>query len=96
MAKEYAVFVESIQKDLAEGKEIVLTIKDLTAGPRKYDNRVVRALVYKSPTKLPDGDILRVRTWTGVLLSEPWRIKILGEMGEVVPGIPHGETLQNK
>jgi hypothetical protein len=96
MAKEYAVFVENIEKDLPEGREVVLTIKDLTAGPRKYENRVVKAIISSSPAKIPGSDVLRVRSWTGVLYPQPWAIKIVEEMGEVVPGIPHGETLQSK
>jgi len=93
MAKEYLVFVENIKKELLEGREILLTIKDLTPGKRKYENRIVKAIVSSSPDKLPGGDVLRVRSWTGVLYPQPWAIKIVEEVGEVVPGIPHGETL---
>ena len=32
-------------KDLVEGEEMVLTIRDLTPGPRKYDAQIVRAKV---------------------------------------------------
>jgi hypothetical protein len=56
----------------------------------------VKAVVSKSREKLPDGDVLRVRSWTGVLYPKPWVIKIVEEVGEVIPGIPHGETLQNR
>ena len=93
MAKEYLVFVEDIKKELLEGQEILLTIKDLTPGKRKYENRIVKAVVSSLPDKLPGGDILRVRSWTGVLYPKPWAIKIVEEAGEVFPGIPHGETL---
>jgi len=93
MAKEYMVFVEDMKKELLEGREILLTIKDLTPGKRKYENRIVKALVSSSPDKLPGGDILRVRSWTGVLYPQPWAIKIIEEIGEVLPGVPHGETL---
>jgi len=93
MAKEYLVFVEDMKKELLEGREILLTIKDLTPGKRKYENRIVKAIVSSSPDKLPGGDVLRVRSWTGVLYQRPWAIKIVEEVGEVVPGIPHGETL---
>jgi hypothetical protein len=94
MAKEYAVFVEDMQRDLVEGREISLTIKDLTNGPRKYENRVVKAIVCSSSENLPGADILRIRSWTGVLYPHPWFIKIIEELEEVVPGVPHGETLQ--
>jgi len=95
MGKEYEIFVRSID-ELADGQEVELTIRDLTPGPRKYECRVVRALVQSSPEKLPDGDILRVRSWTGVLYPQPKVMKIVKEVGEVMPGIPHGETLRKK
>ncbi len=93
MAKEYLVFVEDIKKELVEGREIVLTIKDLTPGKRKYENRVVKAIVSSLPDKLSGSDVLRVRSWTGVLYPQTWAIKIIEEIGEVLPGVPHGETL---
>lgn len=94
--KEYQVFVEDIEEALPEGKELVLTVKDLTPGRRKYENHVVKALVTRSPEKLPDGDILRVRSWMGFLYPEPWAIKVIEEMDELLPGVPHGETLLRK
>ena len=96
MAKEYEVFVEDIKRGLVESQPITLTIKDLTPGPRKYENRVVRALVSSSLGRLPEGDTLWVRSWTGVSYPKPWAIKIEEELGEVLPGIPHGETLRVK
>jgi len=96
MSKEYEVFVKSIQEELIERREIELTIKDLTPGPRKYKNHVVKAILSSSPEKLPDSDILRVRSWTGRLYPEPWAIKIVKEVGEILTGRPHGETLERK
>jgi hypothetical protein len=96
MAKEYLVFVEDIKKDLPEECKILLTIKDLTTGPRKYDTRIVKAIVSSSPEKLPESAVLWVRSWTGVLYPYAWAIKIIEEIGEVMPGIPHGETLATK
>ena len=94
--KEYEIFVQNIQEKLPEGKETVITIKDLTPGPRKYENRIVKAIVSRSLEKLPDGDILRVRSWTGIPYPEPWAIKIVEEVGELLDGVPHGETLNRK
>jgi len=95
MGKEYETFVRSID-ELAEGQEVQLTIRDLTPGPRKYRCRVVKAIVYNSPDKLPDGDTLRVRSWTGVMYPQPRMMRIVKEVGDIVPGIPHGETLRKK
>jgi hypothetical protein len=92
MKKEYLIFVQRLE-DLMEQKEMELTIRDLTPGPRKYDAKIVKAVLSKSQEGLPDADILWVRSWIGNLYPDPWRIKILREIGEFLPGKPHGETL---
>lgn len=92
MAKDYEVFVEDVARDLPEGREIELTVKDLTPGPRKYDNRVVRAIVTRGGPA--DADRLSVRSWNGVAYSDRWAIRIVREVGELLPGTPHGETLR--
>ncbi|MBI2490773.1 MAG: phenylphosphate carboxylase subunit gamma [Candidatus Rokubacteria bacterium] len=94
MAKDYEVFVENLARDLPQGREIELTLKDLSPGPRKYENRVVRAMVSRRADQWPDADRLRARSWTGVLYPETWAIRIVAEVGELVPGTPHGETLR--
>jgi hypothetical protein len=86
MKKEYVAFVRRL-RDLSEGKEI-LFIKDLTPGPRKYDTRLVRAELSRQPDKIPDGDVLWIRSETGYLHSEPWTIKVLEELPPYVPGQP--------
>lgn len=90
MAKEYQTFVVSLES-LPEGQEIDLTIKDLTPGPRKYDGRRVRAIVYKSRDKAPEGDTLWIRSEVGVLHPEPWVIKIVEELPELIPVPPYSD-----
>jgi len=92
MKKEFLTFVKGLN-ELTEGKEIALPISDLTPGPRKYDCKIVKAVIASSPEKLPEGDVLRIRSWTGVLHPNPWAIKILAELDETLPGRPHDETL---
>lgn len=94
MKKEYLTFVPHM-RDLIENQEIELAVKDLTPGPRKYNTKIVKAMVSSSPDQLPDGDILRVRSWLGVLYPQTWAIKIIEEIGEFLPGQPHGETLDS-
>jgi len=86
MKREYQTFVRQF-KDLKEGRQ-ELFIKDLTPGPRKYDTKFVRAEITQSPEKMKTGDILRIRSESGVLLPEPWGIKILEEISESLPGHP--------
>ena len=86
MKREYVAFVRRLAV-LREGKQ-VLFIKDLTPGPRKYDTKLVRAELSGNAGKLPDGDLLRIRSETGYLHPEPWAIKILEELPPYVPGQP--------
>lgn len=86
MKKEYVTFVRRM-RDLNEGKE-TLFIKDLTPGPRKYDTRLVRAELSRRRDKLPDGDVLWIRSETGRLQPEPWAIKVLEDLPPYVPGQP--------
>lgn len=79
MKKEYDTFVGSLD-ELAQGQEIELFIRDLTPGPRKYDNKHVKAIVSSAANQLPEADILRLRFKTGVVHPEPWRIKIVSEL----------------
>ena len=92
MSKEYVTFVPDI-KDLAENQEVTLTVKDLTPGPRKYEARIVKAILSSEPGRFPEGDVLRVRSWTGVLYPEPWSMQIIEEIGETEDRLPHSETI---
>ena len=95
MKKEYLTFVPHLE-DLVENQEMELAVKDLTPGPRKYNTKIVRAIVSRSQESLLDGDTLHIRSWLGILYPQPWAIKILGEVGDFFPGQPHGETLERK
>lgn len=92
MKKEYQTFVRQF-RDIKEGTQN-LFIKDLTPGPRKYDTRYVKAKVYRNLKKMKDGDILRIRSESGILLPDAWGIKILQELPESVPGRPWGDVYQ--
>lgn len=92
MDREWIIFVSRME-DIADGEENVLTIRDLSPGPKKYNAKVVKALVSSRPETVPDGDVLWIRSWIGRLHPKPWRIRIIKEVGDFLPGIPHGETV---
>lgn len=87
MGKEYQAFIENIK----EGEEIELEIKDLTSGPHKYDSRMVKAILFSSPEKLPGGDILWIRSRSGFLHPSPWAIKITQELGAYIHQPPYSD-----
>lgn len=95
MKRVYQTFTPDI-KNLVENKEIKLTIKDLNPGTGKYGARIVKAILSSDPDKLPEGDILHVRSWIGVLYPQTWAIKIVQELDEIEVGVPHGETIGAK
>jgi len=84
MAKEWQTFVRKFD-DIVEG-EVELFIKDLSPGPRKYDTKHVRARVVKSKEAMPDGDVLWIRSESGLKASKSWYMKIIEELPEWVPG----------
>ncbi len=92
MKRENQTFVRQF-KDLREGKQ-ELFIKDLTPGPRKYDTKHVLAEISSYPERMPDGDILRIRSESGILFPQPWGIKIIKELPESVPGQPWGDVFK--
>lgn len=93
MRKEYVTFVPR-PKELPEGEEIELIIRDLTPGRQKYDAHIVKAVVSSSDEKLPDSDILWVRSSVGILSPTPRFIKVTRELDEFVPGRPWAEVFE--
>jgi len=92
LKREYVAFVKDLD-ELVENRETEIAIRDLMPGPRKYDCKIVKAIVTSLPEKLPDGDVLWIRSWTGILHPKAWAINILEELDETLPGHPHDETL---
>lgn len=92
MGREWIIFVSRME-DIVDGAENVLTVRDLSPGPKKYNAKVVKALVSSHPETVPDGEVLWIRSWIGRLHLRPWRIRIIEDVGDFLPGIPHGETL---
>jgi len=88
MTREYSTFVSDLQ-GLPQGQEIKLAIKDLTPGPRKYDCRIVKAIVASSPDKIEGGDVLWLRSLVGITFLQPWAIKIVEELGDSIPRPPY-------
>ena len=81
-------------KDLEENKQIVLTIRDLSPGKHKYNARVARVRISRSPEALAKWDTLWVRSVVGVKDPQPWGMKIVEELGITVPGKPYSDIYQ--
>ena len=81
-------------KDLAENKQIVMTIRDLSPGKHKYNARVARVQISRSPEALANWDTLWVRSVVGVKDPQPWGMKIVEELGITVPGKPYSDIYE--
>ena len=94
MKKQYQAFIEDLDR-LTEGGEVELNIKDLTPGQRKYDSRLVKAILFSSPERLPEGDVLWLRSGSGFLYPKPWAMKITQELGEYLSVPPYSDVQDN-
>ncbi len=94
MSKEYQAFYRDIS-GLTDGSEVELNIMDLTPGPRKYDSRLVKAVLYSPAEKLPDSDTLWLRSYAGLLHPRPWKMKITRELGESIPVPPFSDVRED-
>ena len=91
MANEWQTFVKKFD-DMKEGEQEIF-IKNITAVQSKYDTKHVRAKVAKLKKTLPKGEVLWLRSESGVRHSEPWCLEILEELPECVPGKPWENVL---
>lgn len=81
-------------KDIREGEEIPLALRDLTPGRRKYQFRNVVAVVSRRPEELRSMDTLQVRTVVGVLLPEPFGVRIIRDLPIEISGSPYRDFFQ--
>ncbi len=73
----WEVFVGSLD-ELAEGRDVTLSLRTLEPGPRKYTYRRVRARVSADPDRY--GDRLQVRFGRGQLHDRSFSVEILEEL----------------
>ncbi|MDP2644107.1 MAG: hypothetical protein Q8P24_04150 [Desulfobacterales bacterium] len=81
--------------DLEEGKEVVLTIRDLSPGRNKYLARVARVKVSRTPEALARWDTLWAHSAVGFKDPRPWGVKIVEELGLTVPGQPYSDIYRS-
>jgi len=78
---KYDVYVESLA-DLPEGKEVKLSIRDLTPGIHKYCYKHVMALVSNNLETYPEK--LQVRFGRGQIHNQPYSLQIVKEV-DIIP-----------
>ena len=88
MPNEYEAFVRDVEKTLS-GQPVVLTLRDLTPGKKKYRAVHVRAVVSKPPKA--GEPMLRLRSVVGVKYPWPCSVRILEELPETFTAEPYSD-----
>lgn len=88
MSKEYETFVRDRARVLS-GKEVVLALRDLTPGRKKYKGSNVRAVVSQPPR--PGEALLWIRSVVGVKDPQPASVRIVKELPEVFDAEPYSD-----
>ena len=84
----YETFIIEKPDEIPDGEEQMIQIRDAET----YEQKVVKAIVSRSPEKLPGADSLRVRWQRGQPLPEMWAIEIIEDLGSVMDQ-PIGEFI---
>jgi len=88
MAGEYEVFVRDRSRVLSGG-EVVLTLRDLAPGRKKYRGLNVRAVVSRPPRG--DEPLLWLRSVVGVKDPAPCSVRIVEELPEAFMAEPYSD-----
>ncbi len=86
MAKEYETFIRDSAR-LLNGRQVVMSLRDLTPGRKKYKGLNVRAVVSQPPR--PGEDILWVRSVVGVKNPEPYSVRIVEHLPDIFKAPPY-------
>lgn len=91
MATEYETFVRDLAHVLS-GREVVLTLRDLTPGRKKYKALNVRCVVSR-PAR-PGEPVLWIRSVVGLRDPAPCSVRIVEELPEAFPATPYGDFFE--
>ncbi len=88
MPNEYEAFVRDVEKTLS-GRPVVLTLRDLTPGKKKYRAVHVRAVMSKPPKA--GEPTLWLRSVVGVKYPWPCSVRVLEELPETFAAEPYSD-----
>jgi hypothetical protein len=91
MSNEYEAFVRDIERTLS-GRPVVLTLRDLAPGKKKYRAVHVRAVV-SNPPKAGEP-VLWLRSVVGVKYPRPCSARILEELTEAFAAEPYSDLFE--
>ena len=91
MATEYETFVRDRTKILS-GDEVVLTLRDLSPGRKKYRGVNVRAMVSRVPRQ--GEPLLWIRSVVGLRDPEPCSVRIVKELPDTFLATPYSDFFE--
>jgi len=91
MAREFETFARD-SAPLLSGKEVVITLRDLSPGRRKYRGLNVRAVVSRPPR--PGEATLWIRSVVGNRDPQPCSVRIVEELPEAFEGVPYSDFFE--
>ncbi len=91
MTNEYEAFVRDIERTLS-GRPVVLTLRDITTGKKKYRAVHVRAVV-SNPPKAGEP-VLWLRSVVGVKYPRPYSVRILEQLPEAFAAEPYSDLFE--
>ncbi len=91
MANEYETFLRNPARILT-GREVVLSLRDLSPGRRKYRGINVRAVVSRPPR--PGEPVLWIRSVVGVKDPLPCSVRIVEELPEAFQAVPYSDFFE--
>jgi len=91
MAKEYETFARDAAR-LLSGRELVMTLRDLTPGRKKYRGINVRGVVSRPPRA--GEPVLWIRSVVGNKDPQPCSVRIVEELPESFTGAPYSDFFE--
>ncbi|HWD22918.1 MAG TPA: hypothetical protein VG591_07305 [Burkholderiales bacterium] len=91
MSKEYEIFARNPERVLS-GREVVVTLRDLSPGRRKYRGINVRAVVSRPPR--PGEPTLWIRSVVGLRDPQPCSVRIVEELPEAFEAVPYSDFFE--
>lgn len=91
MTKEYETFARDSAR-LLSGNEVVMTLRDLTPGRKKYRGLNVRGVVTRPPR--PGEPVLWIRSVVGNRDAQPCSVRIIQELPEAFRGVPYSDFFE--
>jgi hypothetical protein len=76
----YEAFIIEDPNEIPDGEEMELQVRDAET----FEQKVVKCIVSKDPSKLEGADVLQVRWQRGQPLDKKWAIKVLEDKGSVM------------